>query len=197
MDEVAAWIVEWAESPFAVLALALFTFVEAIFLPLPPEPLLIVLALMHPQFGLALGVLCTAASVSGGVVGYIVGKRGGRPLLVRLFGHERLAPVDRLYRRFGPWAVLAAALSPIPYKLCTLSAGTFGVSLRHFVLASLLGRGLRYIPIGLLITLFGEAFQPYLRDYLEFMVIVAVVLLVVGVLASVVAGRRVLSVAGR
>ena len=142
--------------------LGLLTAAEAIFFPIPPDPLLIALALRNPSTALLLAGLTTVASVAGGVVGHWLGLRFGRPLLHRFPGRQ-VDRVEALFRRDGFWAVAIAAFTPLPFKLFTISAGIFGIPRTPFVLASIAGRGLRFFIIGGLIFLWGDRFQRVLE----------------------------------
>ena len=166
VHDLREWVVEWADSPLAPLALALLTASESIFFPLPTDPLLIALALRNPDAALLLAGLTIAASVLGGVVGHWLGVRLGRPLLVRLH-RGRADRVEAMFRRWGFWAVAIAGLTPIPYKVFTIGAGAFGIPRAQFVLASVAGRGLRFGVYGVLIFLWGDRAEAFLTEHFD------------------------------
>lgn len=157
------WILEWADSPGGPGALGVLSAIEAVFFPLPPDPLLIALALRHPSSALLLAALTTVASVLGGLVGHWLGRRWGRPMLYR-FHSGRVERVERLFVRHGFWALVIAGLTPVPYKVFTISAGVFALPRSQFIMASVLGRGLRFFTIGVLIQLWGESFSAFLEE---------------------------------
>ena len=189
LDSLREWLVEWADSPAGPAMLALLTAAEAIIFPIPPDPLLIALALRHPESALLLAALTTAASVAGGLVGHWLGLRFGRPLLRRLHS-KQIDRVEALFVRNGFWAILLAGLTPLPYKLFTISAGVFGIPRVPFVLASIVGRGLRFFLLGALIFLWGERFQRFLDERLDVVMIAMGVLLVMGLAAWGLWARR-------
>jgi membrane protein YqaA with SNARE-associated domain len=175
------WIMGWADSPYALAALFALAFAESSFFPIPPDVLMIALAITRPPLALFYAAITTAGSVIGGVAGYHLGVKGGRPLLLRLVKHERLHLVEYLYKRYDVWAVGLSAFGPIPYKVFTISAGVFLLDFRRFFLASFLGRAGRFFLVGMLITLFGRSVQAFIENYLEAALLIFFVLLVGGV----------------
>ena len=141
LHEWSAWLEGFASSPWAVLILAAASFCESIFFPIPPDPLLIGVALLQPHLAVFLGALVTVASVAGAVVGHWLGRRLGRPLLYRFFAEDTVLRVERLFQRYGAWATLIAAFTPLPYKLFAIAAGVLDLDRKTFVIASLSGQG--------------------------------------------------------
>ena len=189
LHDLKRWLVAWADSPAGPAALAVLTASESIFFPLPPDPLLIALALRNPDAALLLALLTTLASVAGGVVGHWLGGRFGRPLLRRLHS-EKVERVEAMFVRYGFWAIVIAGLTPIPYKVFTISAGVFAVPRTQFVLASLLGRGLRFGTFGVLIFVWGDRFEAFFEEQFDLVVIGLAVGLVVGLAGWLVWTRR-------
>lgn len=181
LEQLTDWVEAWADSAAGPAALAVISACEAIFFPIPPDPLLIALALRHPGQALLLAALTTVASVAGGLVGRWLGQRFGRPLLLRFANEERAERVQGLFQRHGFWALLLAGLTPLPYKLFTIAAGTFEVPRLQFVLGSLVGRGLRFGAIGLAIYIWGDRFEAFLEERFDLVMAALGVLLVVGV----------------
>ncbi len=154
--------------PWGPAGLFVVSFIEAIFFPVPPDVLLIPLVILDPKNGLLYGVIATVSSVAGAVVGYYVGLKGGRPALRRLIGESSLNRVDSFYQRYGVMAVGLAALTPIPFKVFTVTAGIFRLrDLRGFIVASLIGRAARFIPEAALLMIYGRAILDYLVSQFE------------------------------
>jgi membrane protein YqaA with SNARE-associated domain len=174
------WVEGLADGPSGPAALFAIAFAESSFFPIPPDVLLIALCLGDPDRWLYFALLCTAGSVIGGMAGYGLGYWGGRPLLVRWFAPARIARVKRYYDRYNAWATGIAGLTPLPYKLFTISGGAFAVDLRIFVVASILARGLRFVAVAGLIRLWGEAAQLFIEKYLNVLTVAFVVLLIGG-----------------
>ncbi|MBW2039755.1 MAG: DedA family protein [Deltaproteobacteria bacterium] len=183
MEGWISWVISWAYTPYGVLALFLNAFAESSFFPIPPDLLLIALSLIRPQWALGYATICSVGSVLGGVLGYFLGLKGGRPLLQRVISEERIRWVERYYQKYDVWAVGIAGFTPIPYKVFTISAGVFVLDLKRFIFISLVSRSARFFAVGLMIFLFGETVKSYLTEYIDIFSIAFVVLLVLGFLA--------------
>jgi membrane protein YqaA with SNARE-associated domain len=175
-------MLDWAGSPYAPIALFIFAFWESSFFPIPPDPLLIAMAVARPEFGLLYAALATAASVVGAALGYWIGLRGGRPIVHRLFKPEKVHMAERLYHRYDVWAVVVAAFTPIPFKVFTITSGVAQLNFKRFMLASLAGRGGRFFLVGGLVTIFGDRIENTIDQYFEIFTVAFVVLLIAGFL---------------
>ena len=182
-------MLDWAASPWAPVALFIFSFWESSFFPIPPDPLLIAMAVASPEYSLVFAAICTVASVSGAALGYLIGNRGGRPIVNRLFKPDKVQAAERLYNRYDVWAVGAAAFTPIPYKVFTITAGMAQLNFPRFMIASTIGRGARFFLVGTLIFFFGPTIQGWIDDYFEYLTIAFLVLLVVGFFTVKYGGR--------
>ncbi len=163
--ELSQWTEGFAQSDWAVVLLFAVAVSESVFFPIPPDPLLIAVGISQPGSAVWLAGLVTAGSVIGAFVGHALGRRLGRPLLNRFVSDRRLAQAELLFERYGVWAILVAAFTPIPYKVFTILAGVLNLQLRLFLVASLIGRGARFFLIGILIFVFGESIQSFIDDY--------------------------------
>lgn len=173
-------MVAWADTPYATLALFVLAFWESSFFPLPPDPLLIAMAVADPGRAPFYALVCTAASVLGAMLGYFIGKKGGRPVVHRLFKEKKVKAAERLYQRYDVWAVGAAAFTPIPYKVFTITAGIAELRFWPFILVSIVGRGTRFFMLGMAVYFFGPAIQAAIDQYFELLTISFLVLLVLG-----------------
>jgi len=159
----------WLEQFVLVLHpanLALLSFIEAIFFPIPPDALLIPMVLVNPEAGLWYATVTTAASLLGASVGYWLGLRGGRPLLLRYAKGPTVAKVETLFHRYDFWAIAMAGFTPIPYKVFAIAAGVFNLDFRRFLLASVLSRAARFYLISGVIMVFGEQIAQLVIDNL-------------------------------
>ncbi len=191
LHDMSERVVGFAGSDWAVLALCIESFTEAIFFPVPPDPLLVGIAVIQPHLAILLGVLVTVSSVAGAVVGHWIGRRFGRPLLYRLVSRQKVDLADRILRRYGVGAILIAAFTPIPYKVFAISAGALNMDSRAFILASLVGRGVRFISLGALVFFFGESIQVFITENFEVLtMLLALTVLVAAVGWSLVHSRR-------
>ena len=175
-----ACVISWASTTYGGVALFLNALAESSFFPLPPDVLLIALSIIRPPLSFVYAAICSVGSVLGGVLGYFLGLKGGRPLLRRLISEERIRFVERYYQRYDVWAVGIAGFTPIPYKAFTISAGAFDLDLKRFILISLVSRSARFFLVGLMIFFFGEIVKDYLIKYLNICSIAFVVLLILG-----------------
>ena len=166
-DGLTTWFAAFAGSEWAVVVLAIATFLESIFSPIPPDPLLIPLSVLNPNMAILYGLVATLSSVLGALVGHWLGSRFGRPILSRFASNSKIDQAESLFDRFGGWAVLAAAVTPIPYKVFAVLAGVLKYDRKKFFIVSLIGRGVRFIGLGVLLFLFGEQIQIFIEDNLQ------------------------------
>ena len=161
------WVLHWAHTPYGAPALALISFCESSFFPIPPDPLLMAMGISRPKRALLYGVLCTVASVLGGLLGYWIGvalfDAIGQPILASYGLETKFEELKGSFTEAGFFAVLIAALTPVPYKVFTIAAGAASLSLPVFIGASCLGRGARFITEAWLVSRYGEP----IRDFID------------------------------
>ncbi|MCL4440517.1 MAG: phosphatase PAP2 family protein [Firmicutes bacterium] len=156
---------------YGTVGLFLMSFAESSFFPVPPDILLIAMSLSQPKLALWYALITSVASVLGGIFGYFIGAKAGRPLLDRWVPAKRVAQIESLFQRYGGWATCALPISPIPYKVFTIGAGVFQIQKTVFVVASILSRSARFFLEGLLIFYLGSAAKHFLSSYLEILTI--------------------------
>ena len=184
------WMLDFAYSDLAILILAISSFTESIFFPIPPDPLLIGIAVRQPENASWLAALVTVSSVAGAFGGHWLGKRFGRPMRGRIVSDKKRAAVQGMVNQYGAWASLIAAFTPIPYKVFTITAGMLGMDRRSFIIASLIGRGARFFLIGGLILVFGDEIEVFIEDNFELMTLAFTAALIVGLAIFLVVRRR-------
>lgn len=164
-----------------VWGLAAATFLDSFISPIPPEVVFIPLCLIAPEKAFLFAGLTTAISVIGAIVGYMLGLKGGRPLLYRLFPVSKINKAENLIKKYGVVAVLLASFTPIPYKLITVSSGVFALSLKELIIWSTLGRGARFFLESAFIVLLGEQAKEFLTGTQFFLLtfIIALIFIVV------------------
>jgi len=164
-------LLEWARLhlvPLGLPGLIFTAFAESSFFPIPPDIILIPLALLSPENAILYGLLATLSSSTGAFLGYWIGLKGGRPVLRKLASEKSIEKAEAFFNRYGAWAVGIAAFTPIPYKVFTIASGVFMLrDLRAFFLASFLGRGGRFMAEAILIMLFGESIISFLTTRFE------------------------------
>jgi membrane protein YqaA with SNARE-associated domain len=161
--------------------LAVLSFAESSFFPIPPDVLLAPMTLARPSRGWWLALLTTVSSVIGGLLGYAIGWFAIdliEPLLTRFGYEEAYLTATAWFERFGFWAVLVAGFSPIPYKTFTIAAGALHMFLPGFALASLLGRGGRFFLVAGILVVGGPRMERGLRRHIDLIGWITVALVV-------------------
>lgn len=180
------WTMDKAAHPKAAWWLAFFSFIESSFFPIPPHPLLGLMCLAEPKKAIRFALICTLASVLGGLFGYMIGYFLYEAVGVWLIGALGLTesfPVAACYiREQGALAVFLAAGTPIPFKLMTITAGFIEMNLLTFTVAAIAGRALIFMIVGVLFQFFGAPIKAVIDKYLGTVTTIFVVLLVGGFL---------------
>lgn len=165
------WTLKWAEHKFAPVMLSLLTFAESVFFPIPPDILLAPMVLAKPQKAWHLATLTTVSSILGGMVGYLLGYLMFEPWiqpLITEFGYQQRFDIAmNWFSEWGVWVVFIAGFSPIPYKLFTVSAGFLQMAFLPFLIASAIGRGMRFFLVSGLIKWGGKAMETKLRQWID------------------------------
>lgn len=158
----------WAIHRRAPFFLAMLSFAESSFLPVPPDLMLAPMSMAKPKFAWRYALLATLFSVLGGIFGYFLGVMF-EPIMLQFidkFGYiESFIRVKKLFDNWGFWAVLLAGATPIPYKVFTISAGLFKFNLFGFIIASILGRGLRFFLLSSLMKFQGRNIDQFCRVF--------------------------------
>ncbi|NOZ81565.1 MAG: DedA family protein [Candidatus Micrarchaeota archaeon] len=159
--------VEWAFSvteSYGVIGLFVVAFIESSFFPVPPDVLLITLSLGRPELSFFYAAVSTAGSVAGGLFGYLIGLKGGRPVLER-FRNKKIETVEKYFSRYGAWAVGIAGFTPVPYKIFTIASGVFRFDVKKFLAASLISRGARFFLEAAAVSFWGKEIVSFLDTY--------------------------------
>ncbi|MER3558926.1 MAG: hypothetical protein C4336_05370 [Armatimonadota bacterium] len=157
MHALKEWVMNLIQS-YGLGGLFGIAFVESSFFPIPPDVFMIGL-LLTPNapspFWTALA--CTVGSVLGAGFGWLIGAYGGYPLLHRFFKEEKVQAVERLYQRYGIYAIFIAAFTPVPYKVFTIASGVFRYNPLTMMAVSVAGRGARFFLVAYLVQWFGAS----------------------------------------
>jgi undecaprenyl-diphosphatase len=152
-------ILDFFES-FGPLALALLSFTEAIIQPIPPDVLFLPMAYDardNEALLIWLWLVVTLSSVLGAIIGHALGKRYGTKLIDKFGKPHHRQQLEKLFERYGTLGMFIAAVSPLPYKVFGWIAGASDMKLRPFILAGIVGRGLRFGLEALFIFMYGES----------------------------------------
>jgi len=180
------WTLSLAAGPRAPVALGAVSFVESSVFPIPPDILLIPMVIARREKAWWYAFLCTATSVAGGILGYLIGMflfdQVAVPILTFYGKMAWLDEFSTVFNQYGWWFVFIAGLTPFPYKVITIASGVAGLSFPVFVLASIVSRGLRFFVVAGLLYLFGPPIKDFIEKRLGLMFTIFVVLLVGGFL---------------
>ncbi len=181
------WTIQWAEKPQGVWALFVLSFAEASFFPIPPDVLLIALCAGAPKRSFFFALVCTAGSVLGGIAGYGIGvglfDTIGQRIVDFYHAQDTMDKITGWYDEYGFWGNLLAAITPIPYKVFTITSGVADFNFVSFLLASVVGRSFRFFLVGGLIFKLGPSVRPWIEKHLDTLAWIFLVVLVFGIVA--------------
>ena len=178
------WTLSLAQSPRAPWALGLIAFAESSFFPVPPDTILIPMSLARPKRAWVYALICTVGSVAGALLGYAIGaflfETVGK-WLINIYGYgARVDQIRALYAQWGWAVILFKGLTPIPFKIVTITSGLLAYSLPLFVLLSFLTRGARFFIIAVILKRFGEPVNALLEKYFGWFLAILALAVVVG-----------------
>jgi membrane protein YqaA with SNARE-associated domain len=163
-------VLHWSVHRHAIWYLAGLSFAESSFFPVPPDVMLMPMALAQRHKAWYFAALTTVASVCGGVLGYLIGWLAFDSVepWIQQWGYaDTYQQARNWFDHWGVWVVFLAGFTPIPYKIFTISAGVAGMAFIPFMLASLVGRGARFFIVAGLIVFGGEKMEGLLRQYID------------------------------
>jgi membrane protein YqaA with SNARE-associated domain len=182
------WCIAAAEKPYAAWIMGAVSFAESSFFPLPPDLMLIPLSLARRDKAYFYATVCTLTSVAGGVLGYLIGSVLYDTVglwLIHLYGYGHKVEAFRdAYNQYGAWIILLKGLTPIPYKLVTITSGFVGYNFLLFVVLSTITRGARFFALAFLLHRYGAQAREILEKRLGFWVSVGAVVLAAGVIGA-------------
>ena len=178
------WTIRLAVHPHALWALAFVAFIESSVFPIPPDVLMIPMILARPSRAWLIATVALVASVLGGMLGYAIGaffyESIGQPILETMGKAHAMEEFNTRFNDFGFWAVLAAGVTPFPYKVITIMSGWTGMPLGTFIVTSIIARGLRFFIIAGLLWKYGPPIQTFIEKRLGLVFTALLVLLIGG-----------------
>jgi membrane protein YqaA with SNARE-associated domain len=178
------FMIRLAEHPRSLHALAVVSFAESSFFPIPPDVMVIPMVLARPAMAYAIAAVCTIFSVIGGLAGYAIGYFLYDTLgawLINLYGlQEAAAQYQHWYAEWGLWLILIKGLTPIPYKLVTIASGAAHFDILTFMLASIATRGARFFIIAALLKRYGQPVRTFIEKRLDLLSWIALGLIISG-----------------
>ncbi|HED05537.1 MAG TPA: DedA family protein [Ignavibacteria bacterium] len=183
-EKIRNWSIKHAEGPHAKRWLAAFSFAESSFFPIPVDVILIAILLGNKaKQWLRYVLITTGFSVIGGIFGYIIGaflfEAVGNSIISFYNLGEEFGALEEIFSNNAFWAIFTAAFTPIPYKIFTIAAGVFHINLVSFIAGSLLGRGVRFLIVGVLMKTYGRKISGILYKYFSIISIVLVLIVII------------------
>src|ERR1700738_4579463 len=182
------WCIDAAHKPYALWIMGAVAFAESSFFPIPPDVMLIPMSLARPQRSWLYALVCTAMSVVGGVLGYGIGA-----LLYDSVGHwlidfyglgGKVESFRESYAQWGALIIIGKGLTPIPYKLVTITSGFAGYNIWLFIVCSIVARGMRFYFTAFLLNRYGAKARAVIEERLGFWFAISVGVLVAGIVAA-------------
>ena len=178
------WIMALAGKPTAPWALGAVAFAESSFFPIPPDAMLVPMAVSRPDRVWFYALIATVGSVAGGLLGYAIGALLFDSLgqwLFRLYGLQNSAvSFQDSYAQYGHWVILLKGLTPIPYKLVTITSGFAHYSLFWFTILSIVTRGARFFILAGLLGRYGVQIRGVLDRHLNVVAAIAAAVIILG-----------------
>jgi len=178
------WFIAAADKPYALWLMGAVSFAESSFFPVPPDVMLVPMSLARPRRAWLYAVVCTVTSVLGGVVGYAIGAGLYDSVghwLMQLYGlTDKVEAFRASYAEWGAWIIIGKGLTPIPYKLVTITSGFAGYNIWLFVLCSIVARGGRFFIVAILLNRYGDMIRAEIEKRLGLWVSIGALVLVLG-----------------
>jgi membrane protein YqaA with SNARE-associated domain len=183
------WCIDAAHKPYALWLMGAVSFAESSFFPIPPDTMLIPMSLARPERAWTYATLCTITSVAGGVLGYVIGAylydTLGQWLIAIYHLSGKIEAFRDAYQCYGALIILIKGLTPIPYKIVTITSGFAGYNIWLFIAFSIVARGMRFYLAALVLNRYGERVRMVIEKRLTFWVTLGAAVLVAGILAVV------------
>jgi membrane protein YqaA with SNARE-associated domain len=182
------WCLGAADKPHALWIMGAVSFAESSFFPVPPDVMLIPMALARPQRAYVLAAWCTVTSVAGGLLGYAIGALlydSVGAWLIQLYHYgDKVETFRAAYAQWGAWIILLKGLTPIPYKIVTITSGFAGYNLALFIVFSIIARATRFFVLAFLLHRYGEQARHIIEKRLGLWVLLGAALIVIGIVAA-------------
>jgi membrane protein YqaA with SNARE-associated domain len=184
IEKIYDWMIKQAESKRAAWVLALVSFIESSFFPLPPDPVLAIVVAKNKDKAFYYAALCALASVLGGFLGYYIGYAFFELIGTKIFSFygqmEKFNDVVATLNQWAFWIICAKGLTPIPYKIVTIASGFAKIDLLTFGVASLITRSARFLLLSFICKMYGEQFLTFIEKHKRMTLVLILVSVVIG-----------------
>ena len=183
------WCIDAAHKPYSIWIMGAVSFAESSFFPVPPDVMLIPMSLARPEKAWWYAFVCTITSVLGGIVGYAIGALLYDSIgawLIQLYGYADKVDAFRAgYAQYGAWIILLKGLTPIPYKLVTITSGFANYNIWMFIGLSFIARGGRFFIVAILLNRYGTRIRETIEKHLGLWVALGAIVLVLGFIVAI------------
>lgn len=178
------WVLRQADGPYAPFVLFAIAFAESSFFPIPPDVLLLPMAIAAREKAYRYALICTTGSVLGGFLGYAIGAwffaTVGQWIIDTYHLQEGFRKFHEGFNEWGVFIILAKGLTPIPFKLVTIASGVAALALLPFALACTVTRAMRFYFVAFLVRRYGAPIQTFIEKHLNWVALGVLVLIVFG-----------------
>ena len=182
------WCIAAADKPYALWLMGVISFAESSVFPVPPDTMLIPMSLARPERAWTYATVCTLTSVAGGVLGYVIGAYLYDTVghwLIQLYGYGgKVEAFREAYARWGTLIILIKGVTPIPYKIVTITSGFAGYNIWLFIVFSFVARGMRFYLTAFLLNRYGAQARHIIEKRLTFWFTLSIGVLVAGIVAA-------------
>lgn len=182
------WVIHFSDTRHGMTALFVLSFAESSFFPVPPDVLLAPLTLGAPKKWFRFAMACSVASVLGGILGYYIGVFLWQQISEWVFANlgsigftaDNFTKFQDGYEQYDFWIVFTCGFTPLPYKVCTITAGVAEIYFAGFLIASTLSRSARFFLVAGLFGWKGEKIRPFVERYFNWLSLAFVIMLIAG-----------------
>ena len=182
------WCIAAAYKPYAMWLMGFVSFIESSFFPVPPDVMLIPMSLARPEKAWAYATVCTLTSVAGGILGYAIGALLYDSVglwLISLYGYgNKVEAFREAYAKWGTIIILVKGVTPIPYKIVTITSGFAGYNIWLFIVCSVIARGGRFFAVAILLNRYGDTIRAEIEKRLGLWVALGATVLVLGFIVA-------------
>src|ERR1700723_4597523 len=183
------WCIDAAQKPYALWILGAVAFAESSFFPIPPDVMLLPMSVARPRRAWLFATVCTVASVAGGVLGYAIGALlydSVGQWLINLYGlGSKVETFRESYAQWGALIIIGKGLTPIPYKLVSITSGFAGYNIWLFILCSIIARGGRFFIVAVVLNRYGDVIRAEIEKRLGLWLTAFVILLASGFVIAI------------